>query len=89
MALPSTQYPKFRSRPSTQPLGHVADILCYVFIFFWLKSSLNCLLNIMVLSVFSPEKLYKSIYYTCFCVHYFKSYGEIDNILDTWRTSWI
>ena len=38
MALPSTQYPKFRSRPSTQPLGHVADILYYVFIFLLLKS---------------------------------------------------
>ena len=25
MALSSTQYPKFRSRPSTQPLEHVAD----------------------------------------------------------------
>ena len=37
LALPSTQYPKFRSRPSTQPLGHVADNLCYVFIFCWLK----------------------------------------------------
>ena len=43
MTLPSTQYPKFRSRPSTQPLGRVADILCYVFKFCWLKSSLNCL----------------------------------------------
>ena len=43
MALPSTQYPKVRSRPSTQPLVHVADILYYVFIFLLLKSSLNCL----------------------------------------------
>ena len=34
-------------------------------------------------------KLYKSMYYTCFCVHYFKSYGEIDNILETWRPFWI
>ena len=43
----STQYPKFRSRPSTQPLGHAADIPCNAFIFCWLKSrkrmSLNCL----------------------------------------------
>ena len=38
LALPSTHYPKFRSRPSTQPLGHVADNLCYVVIFCWLKS---------------------------------------------------
>ena len=37
LALPSTQYSKFWSRPSTQPLGHVADNLCYVFILFWLK----------------------------------------------------
>ena len=29
------------------------------------------------------------MYYTCFCVHYFKSYGEIDNILETWRPFWI
>ena len=29
------------------------------------------------------------MYYTRFCVHYFKSYGEIDNILDTWRPLWI
>ena len=34
MALPSTQYPKFHSRSNTQPLGHAADIVCYVFIFF-------------------------------------------------------
>ena len=34
MALPSTQYPKYRSGPSTQPLGH----LCYVFKLCWLKS---------------------------------------------------
>ena len=39
----------------------------------------------MVLSVFSPNKPDKSIYYTCLCVHYFKSYNEIDNILKTWR----
>ena len=38
MALTSTQYPKVRSRPSTQPLGHVAYILYYVFIFLLLKS---------------------------------------------------
>ena len=37
MTLPSTQYPKFRSRPSTQPLGRVADILYYVFKFCWLR----------------------------------------------------
>ena len=46
LALPSPKYPKFRSRPSTQPLGHGADNLCYIFIFSWLKStktSLNCL----------------------------------------------
>ena len=24
-----------------------------------------------------------------FCVQYFKSYGEIDNILETWRPFWI
>ena len=38
MTLTSIQYTKFRSRPNTQPLGHVADTLCYVFIYFWLKS---------------------------------------------------
>ena len=40
LALPSTQYPEFRSRPST-PLGHVADNLCYVFIFCRLKLKKN------------------------------------------------
>ena len=29
LELPSTQYPKFRSRPRTQPLGHVGDNLGY------------------------------------------------------------
>ena len=38
LALPSTQYPKFRSRPSTKPFGYVTYNLCYVFIFCWLKS---------------------------------------------------
>ena len=49
VALPSTHYPKFRSRSSTQPLGHVAYIVCYVFYILLVKiekkSSLNCLFS--------------------------------------------
>ena len=44
----------------------------------------------MVLSVFSPYKQKIDILYIlCFFVHYFKSYGEIDNILKPWRPFWI
>ena len=72
MALPSTQYPKFRSRPSTQPLGHVADILRYDFIFCWLKSkksSLNCLFIKYngVISFLTLKTIQIDILYMFFC----------------------
>ena len=53
------------------------------------KSSSNCLflkyngdISFLVLKTIQIDIL-------CFCVHYFKSYGEIDNILETWRPFWI
>ena len=42
MELPSTQSPKFRSRPSTQPLRHVADIYGFIFLV-EIEKNLNCL----------------------------------------------
>ena len=75
MALLITQYSKFRSRPSTQPLGHVADILCYVLKFCWLKLRLNCLfLNYnSVISFLALKTIQIDILYSFFYAHYFKS----------------
>ena len=46
----------------------------------------NCVISFLALKTIEAHK---SIYYTCFCVHYFKSYGEIYDILEIWRPFWI
>ena len=40
-------------------------------------------------TLFFLQVLYKSIFCACFCVHYLKIYGAMDNILKTWRQFWI
>ena len=80
MTLTSTQYPKFRSRPSTQPPGHVEDILC-------LFIKYNGGISFLALKTIQIDII---CMFLCLLFHYFIiCYGEIDNILETWRPFWI